>query len=621
MKSQRHMRVADEPTAPKNLRERWTDVRSAFRNVPKAFSLVWDAHRVGTVLMAIITLIGGTLPISQAWVGKLIVDVVVNNVKTGASAQAGINAALPFLIIEFVLITVGTALSQGRTLVEHMLNARLTNRINTAIIRKALALDLHYFEDAQFYDKMQNARRESNYRALSIITTSFNIAQGSITLISFAAALLAFSPLVALILFGATVPSFIAQTKYSKLNFRLLTWRAPEFRRMNYLEHLLTVDHSAKEIKLFGLGEPLLKRYQDFFWKFYEEDEALARKRSLISILWGLLSSASYYGSYAWIVYRTVAGEISIGDMTLYLTVFRQSQTTFQGMFYNTSQLYESGLFLENLFGFLAIAPQMASGEGIAVPRPIQQGFEFREVSFRYPDREDWALRGVNLTIRPGEKIALVGANGAGKTTLIKLLTRLYDPSEGQILLDGIDLREYSLEDLRDCVGVIFQDFVRYQVTARENIGFGQIKDMGNEARIIAAAERGGADEVMAKLPSGYDTLLGRWFEKGAELSGGQWQKIALGRAFMRDSEVLVLDEPTSALDAEREYEIFQRFRELTAGRIAFLISHRFSTVRMADRIAVIEDGRIAELGTHAELIMLDKTYARLFNLQAEGYR
>ncbi|NTV62827.1 MAG: ABC transporter ATP-binding protein [Oscillochloris sp.] len=609
------------PETPKTLRERWDEVRSAFRNVPRAFTLVWEAHRLGTVLMALITVVSGVLPISQAWVGKLIVDAVVHSVNSATGAEVGIRIALPFLVVEFVLITLGSILSQSRSLVEHMLNARLTNRINTAIIRKALALDLHYFEDAQFYDKLQNARRESNWRALSIINTSFNIAQGSITLASFAAALIAFSPLVALILFGASIPAFVAQTKYSRLNFRLLTWRAPEFRRMNYLEHLLTVDHSAKEIKLFGLGEPLLARYQQFFWKFYHEDEALARKRSLISVLWGLLASASYYGCYAWIVYRTVAGEISIGDMTLYLTVFRQSQTTFQGMFYNTSQLYESGLFLENLFGFLALTPQMRSGAGRQVPRPIVQGFEFRNVSFRYPDREDWALHGVNLRVNPGEKLALVGANGAGKTTLIKLLTRLYDPTEGEILLDGVDLREYDLDDLRDCIGVIFQDFVRYQLTARENIGFGQIKDLENEARIISAAQRGGADEVMAKLADGYDTLLGRWFEKGAELSGGQWQKIALGRAFMRDSEVLVLDEPTSALDAEREYEIFQRFRELTAGRIAFLISHRFSTVRMADRIVVIEGGRVAELGSHAELIALGGTYARLFNLQAEGYR
>jgi len=423
------------------------------------------------------------------------------------------------------------------------------------------------------------------------------------------------------VLFGATIPSFVVQTRYSKLNFRLLTWRAPESRKMNYLEHLLTVDHSAKEIKLFGLGEPLLQRYQDYFWKFYREDEHLARRRSLISVFWGLLASASFYGAYAWIVWRTVSGTITIGAMTFYLTLFRQSQGTFQGMFYNAGQLFESGLFLENLFGFLGLTPQMITGQGRTVPRPIAQGIEFRNVSFRYPDREDYALRNVSLTVLPGEKVALVGANGAGKTTLIKLLTRLYDPTEGEILLDGVDLREYDLTDLRECIGVIFQDFVRYQVSARENIGFGQIDQLANEARIISASERGGADEVVAKLPNGYDTVLGRWFEKGAELSGGQWQKIALGRAFMRDSEVLVLDEPTAALDAEREYEIFQRFRELTAGRIAFLISHRFSTVRMADRIIVIDGGRVSELGTHHELLELDGTYARLFNMQAEGYR
>jgi ATP-binding cassette subfamily B protein len=609
------------PEAPKTWRERLDEARSAFRNVPRAFQLVWEADRTSTILMGLITLISAILPISQAYVAKLIVDEVVFAVTNSTGVEAGLRATLPYLLIEFALLTLGAALNQGRSLIEHILNARLGNQINTAIIRKALSLDLHYFEDAQFYDKLQNARREANYRALQMINTSFNLVQNAITLASFAVGLLTFSPLVALVLFGATIPAFLAQTHFSRLHFRLLTWRAPESRRMSYLEHLLTVDSTVKEIKLFGLGEPLLQRYQELFWKFYKEDTALARRRSLISMLWGVVASISYYGAYAWIVLRTVAGTITIGDMTFYLTLFRQSQGTFQGLFYNLNQLFEAGLFMENLFGFLDLTPQMDSGSGRKVPRPIQQGIEFRNVSFRYPDRDDWALRELNLTIRPGEKIALVGANGAGKTTLIKLLTRLYDPTEGQILLDGVDLRDYDLEDLRLSIGVIFQDFVRYQVSARENIGFGQIKDLADEPRILAAAERGGADEVVERLPQGYDTLLGRWFEKGAELSGGQWQKIALGRAFMRDSEVLVLDEPTAALDAEREYEIFQRFRDLTAGRIALLISHRFSTVRMADRIVVIEGGRLTELGTHAELLELGGTYARLFNLQAEGYR
>ncbi|PDV98773.1 ABC transporter ATP-binding protein [Candidatus Chloroploca asiatica] len=601
--------------------ERWQILRSALRNIPRVFALVWQAHKGATVTMALVTLISGLLPIAQAWVGKLIIDEVVLIVTTDISAADGLRATVPFLVMEFLLITTGTILGQLRALAEHILNARLGNTINTAIIRKSLSLDLHYFEDAEFYDKLQNARRESNWRAISIITTTFSLIQNTITLSSFAAGILAFSPLVALILFGATLPSFVVQTRYSHLTFRLLTWRAPESRRMTYLEHLLTVDQSAKEIKLFALGEPLLARYQEMFLKIMHEDEDLARRRSLISTLWGLLASISYYGAYAWIVWQTFVGAITIGSLTFYLTLFRQSQGTFQGLFYNVNQLFESGLFLENLFGFLELRPQMITGEGQPMPHPISQGIEFRNVGFQYPDRTEWALRGINLHVRPGEKIALVGANGAGKTTLIKLLTRLYDPTEGQILLDGVDLRAYNLEELRASIGVIFQDFVRYQASARDNIGFGQIEELANDARIRLAAERGGADEVIEPLPQGYDTILGRWFAGGAELSGGQWQKIALGRAFMRKSEVLVLDEPTAALDAQREYEIFQRFRELTSGRIAFLISHRFSTVRMADRIAVIEEGKITECGTHSELITLDGTYAHLFNLQAEGYR
>ncbi|MCW1966890.1 MAG: ABC transporter ATP-binding protein/permease [Anaerolineae bacterium] len=615
-------------------RERLKDARSAYANMLKALKIVWDAHRWGFAGMVAVTLVSAALPAAQAWVGKLIVDSVVDSIAqhgpisisdawtTWAQLNEVLRPSLPYLLLEFLFIVLSSLVSQARRLLDHVLNAKLSNEINTAIIRKALSLDLQYFEDPTFYDKLQNARRESNWRVLNIVNTGFLLVQNIITLLSFAVLLLTFSPLITLLLFGASVPAFMAQMRYSQLTFRLLSWRAPEARRMNYFEYLLTVDHSAKEVKLFGLGESLLKQYQDYFWKFYHEDTKLAAKRSGVSVVWGLVSSLSFYIAYAWIIFRTITQVITLGGMTLYLSLCRQAQGLFQGIFTNINSLYESGLFLDNLFTYLALQPKAApSGKGLAVPKPIKRGFEFRNVSFQYAGRSDFALRGVNLSIGPGEKIALVGANGAGKTTLIKLLTRLYEPTEGQILLDGVDLRDYDLNSLRDSVGVIFQDFVEYQASARDNIGYGQIKALDDEKRIHGAAERGGGDEVVATLPEQYDTMLGRWFDKGSELSGGQWQKIALSRAFMRDGAVLVLDEPTAALDAEREYEIFQRFRELTEGKIAVLISHRFSTVRMADRIAVIEGGRIGELGTHAELMQLNGTYARLFNMQAEGYR
>ena len=604
------------------MKDRQAKVTDALVNIRRAFGVVWQAHPPSALAMAGSTLVGALLPAGQAWVGKLIVDAVVNAINTHTGAQGGLQAVLPLLAAEFVLLVVQSGNGQARTLAEHVLHARIVLSINTRIIRKALELDLAHFENATFYDKMQNARREADWRSLQIVNGGFYVIQNIITLLSFAALLLRFSPWLAIILFVATLPAFIAQSRYAELNFRVLTWRAPEFRLLTYLEQILTDYDAVKEVKLFGLGEPLLGRYADLFWKFLREDQDIAQKRSLASLGWGLLATVTYYGAYAWIVWRAVGGLITLGDMTLYLGIFRGSQSMFEAVLLGLSELYENGLFMSNLFAFLELKPQMrTAAEPLPAPETIRQGIEFRGVSFRYEGHEDWALRDVNLTIAPSEKIALVGPNGAGKTTLIKLLTRLYDPTEGQILLDGVDLRDIDPVALHQRIGVIFQDFVRYHLAASENVGFGQIEQLQDMARIEAAARKSGADAVIRGLPESYATTLGRWFDQGRELSGGEWQKVALARAFMRDCEVIVLDEPTAALDAENELRVFQQFRELTVDKIAVLISHRFSTVRMADRIFVVEDGHISEAGTHADLLLRGGTYARLFTLQAESYR
>lgn len=517
----------------RRLSERQKQVGSAAGNVWRAFGLVWQAHPKSAAAMALCTLIGAFIPVTQAWIGKLIVDTVVNALSAGVSPQTGLRMVAPYLLAEFLLVAVQATNVQARSLAEHILHARINLSLNTRIIRKALSLDLSYFENAEYYDKLENARREADWRSLQIVNGGFYLLQNTLTLLSYAALLLGFSPLLALILFAATIPAFIAQSRYAELTFRVLSWRAPESRKLSYYEHLLTDYHAAKEIKLFGLGEPLLGRYADLFWKFLREDQAIAQKRSGASLFWGLVASMTYYLSYAWIVWRTIAGAISLGSMTMYLSIFRSSQGLFAAIFRGLSDLYENALFMSNLFTFLDLQPKMAVvGEGRPVPIPIQQGIEFRNVSFKYEGQDKWALRNVSLRIAPGQKVALVGPNGAGKTTIIKLLTRLYDPTEGAILLDGIDLREFDPDELHKRVGVIFQDYVHYYVTAAENIGFGQIEDLDNRPRIEGAAEKGGADAMIRAMPKGYDSVLGRWFKEGRELSGGEWQKIALGRAF-----------------------------------------------------------------------------------------
>lgn len=570
------------------------------------------------------------LPVGQAYTGKLIVDGVLHAITDSLSLEDSVRLIWPLLAIEFALFAAGSLLSLNRRLAEQVLEQRAGHRITESIIEKALELPLPYFEDSTFYDGMQKARREAEYRALAIINGLFSLCQNAITLVSFAFVLLAMTPWVALALFTATIPSFAVQARYSKMKFRMQSWHAPESRMITYLEQVLTLDTTVKEIKLFRLGRELLSRFNSIFEKIFSEDMALARKRLGISYAWSLLSTVSFYACYAWILYLTVLRQITLGDMTLYLAAVRQSQGSFQGLMDNVSRLYENGLFMENLFSFLEIEPQPGQTSRSEIqgdskpPAAIRKGpaaLRISSVSFQYPTSSHLAVDSVSLDIAPGEKIALVGDNGSGKTTLIKLIAGLYKPAAGRIELDGQDIALLAPESLHGQIGVIFQDYVRYQLTMGENVGFGSVEHRQDEARILHAVQDAGAEDVLGDLPQGLGTVLGSQFKGGRELSGGQWQKIALSRAFMRDARLLILDEPTSALDAEREFEIFQRFKQLTEGKTAILISHRFSTVRMADRIGVMEKGRLTELGSHEELLRRRGRYARLFEMQAQGYR
>ncbi|PSN13674.1 ABC transporter permease, partial [filamentous cyanobacterium CCT1] len=509
----------------------------------------------------------------------------------------------------------------GQGLCQSLLRVLLGQRVNVMILEKAQTLPLTFFEDSEFYDKLTQARREASQRPLSMVNRTFGVVQDALSLITFGGLLLQFSGWAVALLAVATLPAFIAETQFAGEAFRLFKWRSPETRQQVYLEALLAREDFAKEVKLFGLGPLLMQRYRDIFQRLYTEDRNLTVRRSGWGYSLGLLSTVSFYLAYCWIVLEAIAGRISLGELTMYLTVFRQGQTTFANSLTAIGGMYEDGLYLANLYEFLE--QPVPEERGTAV-RGIDSsdGLRFEGVSFTYPGSERLALEGVSFHLKPGEKMAIVGENGSGKTTLIKLLTRLYTPSAGRILLDGRDLQEWNSEVLQRRIGVIFQDFVRYQFKVGENIGVGDVTDFDDAHRWQTAAAKGTATEFIESLPEGYDTQLGKWFFGGQELSGGQWQKIALSRAFMRtEADILVLDEPTSAMDAEAETRLFEQFREATQNQMAILISHRFSTVRRADNIIVLANGRLIEQGSHEELLRQDGRYARLFAMQAAGYQ
>jgi ATP-binding cassette subfamily B protein len=588
----------------------------------RALELVWTTSRLLSLWFALLTLIAGALPAAVAYMGALIVDAVIAAMNaTGDARELATSHALTLVVIEGGLVATLAGAQRGISLCQSLLRAQLGQRVNVMILEKALTLDLTHFENSDFYDKLTRARREASSRPLSLVMRTFGLLQNAVSLASYGALLLKFSPWAVVLLIVAGLPAFLAEAKFSGDKFRLFLWRSPETRMQIYLETVLAREDHAKEVKLFGLGPLFLERYRDIFRKLYKEDRDLTVRRDTWGFLLGLVATATLYGAYAWIALSAVAARITLGQMTMYLMLFRQGQAAVSSILSAIGGMYEDNLYLSTLYEYLETPVETRAGEIVHGPRP-NDGIRFENVSFTYPGADRATLVDVSLHIRPGESLALVGENGSGKTTLIKLLTRLYPPTTGRILLDGQDLRDWNEVALRDRIGVIFQDFTRYQLMLGENVGAGDVQYFNDEERWRDASEKGMAAALVAELPEGYRTPLGKWFNDGRELSGGQWQKVALSRAFMRSrADILVLDEPTAAMDAGAEATIYEHFRTLTKGRIAILISHRFSTVRMADQIVVLQDGRIIERGNHEQLMQLNGHYAHLFSLQAKGYR
>lgn len=609
-----HPRIPKRPAEDLTWRARF----ASLGNVRPLFKLVWETSPPLVVSTVLLRLFRALLPLAMLWVPKLILDAVVAFVSHGTG---NLNRVWKLVAIELGLAIGSDILGRVNTLCDSLLGDRFTDLISVRLMRHAITLDLSSFEDPVFYDKLERARRQSNGR-LTLLSSLLNMGQDALTLVSLSAGLIVFSPWLMVLLVAAVIPAFLGETHFTQLSYSVHYRWTPQRRMLDYIRFLGASAQSAKEVKIFGLGGHLAQRYDELAQGIYLENKKIAIKRATVGSALNVVSTGGYYGAYVAVLAKTLAGAISIGTFTFLTGAFSRSRSYIERILSGFNDISEQAIFLQDLFEFFAMQPTIRSRpEALPAPRPIRRGFEFRNVSFGYPGSDRMVVQNINFHLHPLEKVALIGENGAGKTTLVKLLARLYDPTEGQILLDGVDLREYDVEDLRREIGVIFQDYIRYDMLARENIGFGKVESMAEQSRLETAAYKSLAKELIGRFPNGYDQMVGRRFEGGVDLSGGEWQKLALARAYMRDAQLLILDEPTATFDARAEYEVFQRFSELTRDRMAVLISHRFSTVRMADRILVLAGGEIMEQGTHEQLVALGGRYAELFELQAAGYR